>query len=90
MPYEVTADEVVILKAENVYKDDRDNVIGYDHTSVLYRKGEIVKDEDISPVVLEQIEAGDEHLLSLISPVEEKSAKKEEKKQPTKRGGGDS
>lgn len=77
MPYEVTAEGAVsILKANDTYYDSEGKLLGYDHESNTFLPGEIVKDDDVSPVVAELYDNGDEHVTSILKRLTPKSESK--------------
>lgn len=71
MPYEVLKDGVTVPKALSELKDNSGNVHGYDHRSKIYRKGEIIADEDVSPVIKEALENDDPHTTSVLKETSE-------------------
>lgn len=62
MPYKVIHESpVTVVKSRGeVTSPITNQVVGYDHVSVLRVPGEIIADKDVSPVVQELYEAGDE------------------------------
>lgn len=69
MPYEVLKDGATIPKALGELKDNSGNVLGYQHQAKVYRKGEILADEDVSPVVVEALENDDPWTSALLAKV---------------------
>lgn len=76
MPYEVICPEgtsVTILKALNEVKDLDGRVIGYDHRADYHESGDVLDDNEVSPVLRDLLEEGDPHVSSILRKV---SAKK--------------
>jgi len=72
MPYEVICSEdtsVTILQALNEVKDLDGKIIGYDHKAVYRECGDVLDDDEVSPVVRDLLEAGDPHVCSLLRKV---------------------
>jgi hypothetical protein len=72
MPYEVIANEgttVTVLHSNGTFLDRDDKVIGYDHTSVPHEHGDVISDEEISPVVVKLYEAKDPRTLAVLRRV---------------------
>lgn len=72
MPYEVICSEdtsVTILQAINEVKDLDGRVIGYDHTAVYRNSGDVLDDNEVSPVIRDLLEAGDPHVSSILRKV---------------------
>ena len=72
MPYEVICSEdtsVTILQALNEVKDLDGKIIGYDHKAVYRECGDVLDDNEVSPVVRDLLEAGDPHVCSLLRKV---------------------
>lgn len=82
MPYKVLVPEASILNDLQVYTDDDGKVLGIDHESVLRKEGEIIPDDQVSPVVKEAYASGDEHTLSILEKVSD--SKQEKKEAPAK------
>jgi hypothetical protein len=77
MPYEVICPEgtsVTILKALNEVKDLDGRVIGYDHRADYHESGDVLDDNEVSPVLLDLLEAGDPHVNSILRKVGAKKA----------------
>jgi hypothetical protein len=84
MPYLVTCEpgtSVTIPKAVGEMKDDTGKVHFYDHEGHIYARGDIVADEDVSPVVVELM-SGDPskpavaHVKSVLRKITPAQAKK--------------
>lgn len=87
MPYEVIADVAIsLLHATDVFKTDDGKVVGYDHISHIRTPGEVVPDDEVSPVVKEAYEDDDDHVTSLIKYVEKAEDEESVEKPATKRG----
>lgn len=72
MPYEVICSEdtsVTILQALNEVKDLEGRVIGYDHKAVYRECGDVLDDDEVSPVIRDLLEAGDPHVCSILRKV---------------------
>lgn len=72
MPYEVICTEdtsVTILQAINEVKDLDGKVIGYDHNAVYRNSGDVLDDNEVSPVIRDLLEAGDPHVSSILRKV---------------------
>lgn len=72
MPYEVICSEdtsVTILQALNEVKDLEGRVIGYDHKAVYRESGDVLDDDEVSPVIRDLLEAGDPHVCSILRKV---------------------
>ncbi len=78
MPYEVIANEpVTILKSYGALKHPvTGDIYSYDEESVLWRPGDVIPDEEISPTVVELYENGDEHVRARIKKLSAGKAKK--------------
>lgn len=75
MPYEVLGTDVTIPKSLSVTKNP-DGSETHDHVSRVYTRGSVVKDEDVSPVLVKLYEDGDEHVTSLLRYVDEEEVDK--------------
>lgn len=72
MPYEVICPEgtsVTILQALNEVKDLEGRVIGYDHKAVYRHSGDVLSDDEVSPVIRNLLDEGDEHVCSILRKV---------------------
>lgn len=77
MPYEVICPEgtsVTVLQAINEVTDLDGKVIGYDHRAVYHTSGDVLDDNEVSPVVRDLLDAGDEHVCSILRKVNGKKA----------------
>lgn len=77
MPYEVICPEgtsVTVLQAINEVKDLDGRVVGYDHKAVYRTSGDVLDDNEVSPVVRDLLDAGDEHTCSVLRKVNGKKA----------------
>jgi hypothetical protein len=72
MPYLVIAEEVSLLKKVGEFTDEDGNVKFYDHESVVYFMGDVIPDDDVSPVVADKYESGDAHVRTLIVACDDK------------------
>lgn len=83
MPYEVLQNEVTVLKSVGEHVDpNTGKVLGHDHQSVTWFKGDIIPDSEISPVVVELYESGDAHTLSQLRQISDaKLAEREQARQ---------
>lgn len=62
MPYQVTCPEdqsVSVLKLLNEVVDQQGNVVGYDHYAEIHYNGDVIADDDLSPVTRYLFEQGD-------------------------------
>lgn len=67
MPYEVICpidSSVSVLNALGEVKDDQGNIIGYDHSAKVWSSGDVIPDEEVSPVVIKLLDEGDEYTCS--------------------------
>lgn len=71
MPFLIIGDEVSLHKKVGEFTNEEGKILAYDHESVVYLQGEIVPDEEVSPVTLQQYERGDKHIRSLIVKCDE-------------------
>ncbi len=91
MPYEVIGDGAVdVLKSYGEVRDPyTGETVALEHGSDVYLPGDIIPDEDVSPVVKGKYEHGDEHVRSLLKYVNDKAEAKDdsdnEKPAPTTR-----
>lgn len=78
MPYHVISPTPITLlkKVGELRAQNSNELVGYEHDSVLRFPGEVVDDEDVSPVVVEAYEKGDKHTLGIIKKVTDAEAKK--------------
>lgn len=78
MPYEVISDTpVTVLKSYGALKHPlTGDIYGYDEEAVLYRPGDIIPDEEISPTVVKTYEEGNRHTRSVLKRVSVSRAKK--------------
>lgn len=79
MPYEVICPEdssVTVLQAMNEVKDLEGRVVGYDHKAIYCESGDVLQDDEVSPVVRDLFEAGDPHVCSILRKVGGKAAAK--------------
>lgn len=76
MPYEVLQEEVTLLRANDTFKNEKNEVTGYDQESVLRTKGEIVEDDQVHPNVVKLYDDGDEHTRSVIKRLSKAQADK--------------
>lgn len=60
------AGEVQVLKSLGSLKDVNGNFLAYDHVNVTYQPGQVIPADDVSPVVIEKLESGDEYTNSLL------------------------
>lgn len=67
--YQVLVDSVSILRDIGKITDSDGKVIGYEHESVLYPLSAIIPESEISPVVLDKYESGDEHTRNILQRV---------------------
>lgn len=77
MPYEVICPEgtsVTVLQAINEVRDLDGKVIGYDHKAIYHESGDVLDDNEVSPVVRDLLEAGDPHVSSILRKVSGKKA----------------
>lgn len=80
MPYEVIAPAVSVLYKIGEVRTDEGKLIGHEHKSVLHGQGDVVTDEDISPVVVQMYNDGDAHVRSVLKKVAKARAAKAEEK----------
>lgn len=74
MPYLVLRDGATVPKALSESKQglpDGTVVTVYDTESNIYLAGDVIADADVSPTVVQRLEAGDAHVSSLLQHVEE-------------------
>lgn len=71
MPYEVIAESTFVLKSRGELTDEDGKVLGYDHESVPHVLGDIIADEDISPVVKALYEDGNPFTVATLKKVGE-------------------
>ena len=78
MPYKVIADGAIdVLKAYGEVVDPyTGEAVAYEHGSEVYLPGDEIPDEDVSPVVRQAYEDGDEHIHSLLEKVSAKAEAK--------------
>lgn len=76
MPYEVTAPELNVLQAVGQHEDKDGTVYGFDHVSNVWKSGDILTDDEVSPVVVALYDAGDEHTRSVLKRIEDKPGRK--------------
>jgi hypothetical protein len=66
MSFRILEPEVMVLKSLGENKDNRGNVIGYEHESVTRFKDEIIDDSEVSPMLIELYDKGDKHVRSIM------------------------
>jgi hypothetical protein len=74
LPYRVKIDELSVLRALGPAREE-DGRKYYDHDSVTWYKDDVIPDDQISPVVIEAYERGEEHTLSVLEKVQGGSRK---------------
>lgn len=68
--FRVTKDEQSVLEALSEQVDDRSGRVFYEHRARTARYGEVIKAEDLSPVIIKLWEEGDEHVRSYLEPLD--------------------
>lgn len=85
MPFEVLVDGATIMRAVKVYKDDGGKVIegstGYEHEGSVRLRGEILEDDEVSPLIVQQYDAGNEHTRRMIKRISKSQADTKRTKQ---------
>ncbi len=81
MPYVVTChpdESVLVLKSQGEFLDREGKHAGYDHRNDVHLDGDVISDEEISPVLVKLYEDGDAHVRSVLRKEgdEEKAAER--------------
>lgn len=72
MPYEVLLDGATVPKSVGPLTDANGVQVGHQHQSKVYMKGDILADDDVSPVVVELLENKDPHTSTVLKKVSSK------------------
>lgn len=80
MPYEVIGESpaVDVLKALDPMVNDEGKQFGYYHETRTYTPGDIIEDEDVSPVIAKLYDDRDEHTRSVLRKLARPTRIKEE------------
>lgn len=80
MPYEVIANDVAVLIKLGEHRDTEGKLLGLDHETRIFQKGEEVSEAEISPVVVDQYDSDDKktrtHVRQLLKRVEAPAKKR--------------
>lgn len=76
MPYEVLAPQLNVLQAIGEHVGSDGKVYGFDHVSNIWKAGDVLSDEEVSPVVVALYDGGDEHTRSVLKRIDDKPVRK--------------
>jgi hypothetical protein len=78
MAYKVLIDGATVLKSLGEVKNPTTGEVTYEHVATVYPKGAIIKDEDVSPVMVKLLEDGDEHVNSVLEKTGDEPTEEDE------------